>query len=47
MAIVHQELDAVLFGRDGILGGDLHHLQIAHADLEAAGNARRALVGAD
>ena len=34
----------------GVMGyscGDLHHLQIAHADLEAAGDAGRALVGAD
>ena len=44
MAMIHQELDAVLFGRDRIVGRDLDHLQVRHVQLKAAGSA---LIGAD
>ena len=47
VAVVHQEIDAVLLGRDGIRVGfrhALHHFQVLHVHLVAAG---RALFGAD
>ena len=47
MAMLHQEIDAMLLQRDGIgiiFGDALHHLHAAHVELVAP---RRALVGAD
>ena len=47
MAMLHQEIDAVLLGRDGIgllLGHALHHFDVLDIELVAAGGA---LVGAD
>jgi hypothetical protein len=47
MAVLHQEIDAVLFGSDGIrigFGHALHDLTFADVEFVAAGSA---LVGAD
>ena len=47
MAMLHQEIDAVLLGRDGVgllLGHALHDFDVLDVELVAAG---RALVGAD
>jgi len=47
MAVLHQEIDAVLFGSDGIgrrLGNALHDLHVRNVEFVAAGGA---LVGAD
>jgi hypothetical protein len=47
MAILHQKLDAVLFGLDRVRVGDAQRFEAAHVDLEAARNPRRARVGLD
>ena len=47
MAVLHQEIDAVLLGRDGVrsvLRHALHDFDVLDIELIAAG---RALVGAD
>ena len=47
MAVFHQELDSVLFQRNGIrlaVGHALHHFRLRHIQLVAAGSA---LIGAD
>ena len=47
VAVFHQELDPVLFQRDGIrfaVGHALHHFRLRHIQFVAAG---RALIGAD
>ena len=41
MAVLHEKLDAVLFGRDGIGFGDLDDLDLLDVDLVAAGDAGR------
>jgi len=47
MAVLHQKVNAVLLGRDGVLGADdLDTLQVTDIYLDAAGDTRRPLVGA-
>jgi HTH-type transcriptional regulator, sugar sensing transcriptional regulator len=44
VAVVHQELDAVLFGGDGVIGDVLQHFRRFYADFVAAGQAGGAIV---
>ncbi len=44
MAVVHQELRAVLFGPDGVVAGDLDDVDTVDTDFIAAGDAGRAFV---
>ena len=46
MAVVHQEFDAVLLGANGVIGRNLHDLQVGNIQLEAAGDAGRTFFGA-
>ena len=47
MAVLHEKLHAVLFGRDRVRLGHLMHGHVRHVDLVAAGYAGRTLVGLD